>query len=76
MDQAAEHAEQLARLKADIEDAFDRAKHGEATDADWSLMAWQLGIREHYKRSTQQEFDYAEYFANGEQQVSQASGRA
>jgi hypothetical protein len=50
MDQL-EHAEQLARLKGDIEDAFDRARHGEATEADWSLMAWQLGIKSHYERS-------------------------
>lgn len=54
----ATHNEQL-KLLEDLEDAFDRARNGDASKGDWELIAWQLGIREHYNRSTQQELTYA-----------------
>lgn len=60
MDWQADNAAQLDQLKADLEDAFDRARHGEASESDWSLIAWQLGISEHYKRNNKQvEINYA-----------------
>lgn len=49
--QLSEENDRLARLQDDIADAFDRARQGCATDADWKLMAWQLGIQQHYNRN-------------------------
>lgn len=44
------HDAELELLRRDIEDAFERVLKGNATDTDKSLLAWQLGIGDHWKR--------------------------
>jgi len=47
------YAHEQELLRRDIEEAFDRMLSGTATDEEKSLVAWQLGIGDHWKRISQ-----------------------